>query len=367
MQGAKNALAAQEPRKPLHFAGSTLRSRCTPKPKPTGSLAQRGVRQVCARRPEPLHARSAVGGSAAIPAAAAQRHGVARQRLRLAARGAAGGTLVARQEGRLPGTFWRQRRGPGASQGGGERVPAGAAAAAAPLTPATCTPWARAQRLGTVGFAAVHRRKALMRGWLCTPPLQGSQPWTHPGSSDSSDGGAKPARKASAGGSKKGRRPGRAPAVCQVEGCGVNLDGGKPFYRLQRICGACVGAVWLGLGTGWAGPAQEAAAAAAAAAFLPRRAAALHPPGLLCHCCLVQALVQTGAADGMCPPALAASLCPSRPVCRSHPAAPNTSPGSQPCPNGSQPYPPGSQPYPAGSHPRNLSPHRAACAGGSDH
>lgn len=85
---------------------------------------------------------------------------------------------------------------------------------------------------------------------VCTSPLQGSQPWTHPGGSDSSDGGAKPARKASAGGSKKGRRPGRAPAVCQVEGCGVNLDGGKPFYRLQRICGACVGAVWLGLAQG---------------------------------------------------------------------------------------------------------------------
>ncbi|PRW32543.1 squamosa promoter-binding 8 [Chlorella sorokiniana] len=66
---------------------------------------------------------------------------------------------------------------------------------------------------------------------------QGSQPWSNPGGSESSDaGGAKAGCKSSVASGKKSRRSVRAPAICQVEGCGVNLENGKPFYRLQRIC-----------------------------------------------------------------------------------------------------------------------------------
>ncbi|KAL4421436.1 hypothetical protein ABPG75_010727 [Micractinium tetrahymenae] len=62
------------------------------------------------------------------------------------------------------------------------------------------------------------------------------------GSADGSGGSepapAPPPHAAPRSGGRKGRRPrsGRTPASCQVEGCGISLEGGKPFYRLQRIC-----------------------------------------------------------------------------------------------------------------------------------
>lgn len=73
-------------------------------------------------------------------------------------------------------------------------------------------------------------------------PLQTASQLTS-GSADGSGGSdqapAPEPRAAPRNGGSKTRRPrsGRTPASCQVEGCGVSLEGGKPFYRLQRICG----------------------------------------------------------------------------------------------------------------------------------
>lgn len=129
------------------------------------------------------------------------------------------------------------------------------------------------------------------------PFQQGSQPWAQPGGSESSDaGGRKTVRRASAGSGKKGRRSGRAPSVCQVEGCGVNLDSGKPFYRLQRICGAFAR---VGVTCGcWAG---LLAISCAARAVAPS-------PAMLVLCVLCQPpAATTAAAASNC--RLAASKC----------------------------------------------------------
>lgn len=161
-------------------------------------------------------------------------------------------------------------------------------------------------------------------------------------------------RQARAQGVRGGQQEGAAPRprTCRLPGRGLWGQPGwrqallPPAAHLRCVRGGCV----AGACTGWAGPAR---AAAAAPAFVPLRAAALHPPGLLCQCWLVQALVQTGAAGGMCPPAPAASPCPSRPVCRSHPAAPT--------------LPLAPTLTPPGPYSRYLCPRRAACAGGSHH
>lgn len=231
----------------LHSAGSALLVLHSPKPKPEETLAGTpSTLGLCGRRPSPSQTRQAA--LAALPITQQPPRAMAWQAsdfdwqpealraVRLqpdkptAAQAPSGGSA----EG--------QAR---ASAGGGVPARRAAAASAAcrrrrPLTPpglqgippACCWVCHSASACNALQWptSAVPTRH---------PFPQGSQPWAQPGGSESSDaGGRKTVRRASAGSGKKGRRSGRTPSVCQVEGCGVNLDSGKPFYRLQRICGA---------------------------------------------------------------------------------------------------------------------------------